>query len=117
MTIMIAPLQVYAARNSSKQPTAEPILASYRLTHAEDSMASDSTYTADQVATAARELREAAGAEEELFTGEQVISMLGEEVLLLRERGFSDERIAGLFTAFDIDITPEQIADHAPPRL
>ena len=80
-------------------------------------MASDSTYTADQVATAARELREAAGAEEELFTGEQVISMLGEEILLLRERGFSDERIAGLFTAFDIDITPEQIADHAPPRF
>jgi hypothetical protein len=74
-------------------------------------------YTADQVATAARELREAAGAEEELFTGEQVISMLGEEILLLRERGFSDERIAGLFSGFDIEVTAEQIARHSPPVL
>ena len=80
-------------------------------------MAVDGLYTADQVATAARELREAAGADEELFTGEQVISMLGEEILLLRERGFSDQRIADLFTGFDIEVTPEQIARHEPPTL
>jgi hypothetical protein len=77
-------------------------------------MAVEAMYTADQVATAARELREAAGAEEELFSGEQVISMLGEEILLLRERGFTDERIAGLFSGFDIEVTEEQVARHAP---
>ena len=38
-------------------------------------MAVEAMYTADQVATAARELREAAGADEELFTGDQVIAM------------------------------------------
>jgi hypothetical protein len=75
------------------------------------------TYTAAQVATAARELREAAGADEELFTGDEVIEMLGEEILLLRERGFTDERIAGLFTGFDIEVTAEQIARHEPPTL
>jgi hypothetical protein len=77
----------------------------------------DGRYTADQVATAARELREAAGADEEMFSGEQVIAMLGEEILLLRERGFSDERIAGLFSGFDIEVSADQIARHAPPVL
>jgi hypothetical protein len=80
-------------------------------------MAMDGRYTADQVATAARELREAAGADEEMFSGEQVIAMLGEEILLLRERGFSDERIAGLFSGFDIEVSADQIARHAPPVL
>jgi hypothetical protein len=80
-------------------------------------MAVEALYTADQVAVAARELREAAGAEQELFTGEQVIAMLSEEILLLRERGFTDERIAGLFSGFDIEVTPEQIARHAEPAL
>jgi hypothetical protein len=80
-------------------------------------MAVELVYTADQVAVAARELREAAGAEQELFTGAQVIAMLSEEILLLRERGFTDERIAGLFTGFDIEVTPEQIAEHAQPIL
>jgi len=80
-------------------------------------MAVDAMYTADQVATAARELREAAGAEEQMFTGDEVISMLGEEILLLRQRGFSDDRIADLFTGFDIDVSAEQVARHAPPLL
>lgn len=70
----------------------------------------DSTYTADQVARAARELREAAGTSEECFTASQVVSMLSDEVRLLRERGFDDQRIADLFIGFDIDVTPEQIA-------
>ena len=70
----------------------------------------DSTYTADQVARAARELREAAGAAQERFTASQVVSMLSDEVRLLRERGFSDERIADLFTGFDIDVTPDEIS-------
>jgi hypothetical protein len=80
-------------------------------------MADDRTYTTDQIATAARELREAAGANEELFTVAQVIAMLDHEIQILRERGFTDERIAGLFTGFDIDVTAEQIARHAPPKL
>lgn len=70
----------------------------------------DSTYTADQVARAARELREAAGASQEHFTAAQVVSMLSDEVRLLRERGFDDQRIADLFIGFDIEVTPEQIA-------
>ena len=68
------------------------------------------TYTADQVARAARELRDAAGAPEQRFTSAQVVSMLADEVRLLRERGFSDERIADLFTGFDIQVTPEEIS-------
>jgi hypothetical protein len=80
-------------------------------------MAAELMYTTDQVAVAARELREAAGAEQERFSGEQVIAMLSEEILLLRERGFTDERIAGLFSGFDIEVTPEQIAAHEPPSL
>jgi hypothetical protein len=77
-------------------------------------MPDEPRFTADQVATAARELREAAGAEEELFSAGQVISMLGEEIRLLRERGFTDQRIADLLSGFDICITPEQIAQYAP---
>jgi hypothetical protein len=69
-----------------------------------------STYTADQVARAARELREAAGASQEHFTAAQVVAMLSDEVRLLRERGFSDERIADLFIGFDIQATPEDIS-------
>ncbi len=70
-------------------------------------------YTAAQVATAARELREAAGADEELFTGEQIISMLREEITLLRERGFTDEHIAELMQGFDIDVTTEDVTEGA----
>ena len=77
-------------------------------------MAENKTYTADQVATAARELRNAAGAGEEHFPKEQVISMLGDEIRLLRERGFSDQAIADLCSGFDIDITAEDIARHSP---
>jgi len=68
------------------------------------------TYTADQVARAARELREAAGASQERFTSAQIVNMLADEVRLLRERGFSDDRIADLFTGFDIDVSPDEIS-------
>jgi hypothetical protein len=74
-------------------------------------MASDRTYSAAQVARAATELREAAGAGDEFFTGEQVVSMLSEEIRLLRERGFTDQRIADLFTGFDIDVSADDIAN------
>ena len=73
-------------------------------------MQDQSTYTADQVARTARELREAAGASQERFTAAQVVAMLSDEVRLLRERGFSDERIADLFIGFDIEVTPEEIS-------
>ena len=72
-------------------------------------MANKQTYTADQVALAARELRQAAGSSEEQFSAEQVLSMLGDEVRMLRERGFSDDRIADLLTGFDIDVTAADI--------
>lgn len=67
------------------------------------------TYTIDQIALAARELREAAGADPERYTSAEVASLLAGEIEILRQRGFTDERITGLITAFDIDIKPRQI--------
>lgn len=67
------------------------------------------TYSIDQIATAARELRQAAGADEERFTGPQVAELLGGEIQILRERGFTDDRIAHLLNGFDIDLKPGQI--------
>ncbi len=75
----------------------------------------DPTYTADQVATAARELRQAAGTAEERFPLSQVLSMLQDEVRLLRERGFTDDHIASLLSGFDIEVTPNQLTRHSPP--
>ncbi len=76
------------------------------------------TYTGEQVAVAARELRQAAGADEERFSSAQVLSMLGEEIRLLRERGFNDQRIADLMQAFDIDVTAGDVQKHSlAPRF
>lgn len=81
-------------------------------------MADNSTYTAEQIALAARELRQAAGADEERFTNAQAVSMLREEVRLLRERGFTDAQIVDLCQGFDICITAQDLQQHAaPPRL
>jgi hypothetical protein len=80
-------------------------------------MAEGQTYTTTQIALAARELREAAGAEEQRFTAEEAIEMLDDEVRMLRERGFTDEQIADLFTGFEIEVSTGQIAKHAPPTL
>jgi hypothetical protein len=77
-------------------------------------MEANKTYTADEIATAARELREAAGAGDEQFSQVQVIAMLGDEIRLLRERGFSDQAIADLCHGFDIDLTADEIAWHSP---
>jgi hypothetical protein len=71
--------------------------------------ASPKTYTIDQIAVAACELREAAGADPERYTGVEVVSLLSGEIEILRQRGFTDERIAGLISAFDIEIKPRQI--------
>ena len=70
------------------------------------------TYTGDQIAVAARDLRDAAGAPTEAFTLQQAISMLSDEIRLLRERGFSNERIAGLFTSFDIVASADDITGY-----
>jgi alkylhydroperoxidase family enzyme len=80
-------------------------------------MAEEQMYTTTQVAVAARELREAAGSEEQTVTAGEAIEMLDDEIRLLRERGFSDEQIAELFTGFDIEVTKEQIAQHARPTF
>ena len=71
--------------------------------------ARERTYTIDQIAIAARELREAAGAEPERFTSAEVASLLAGEIEILRQRGFNDEHITGLISAFEIDIKLRQI--------
>ena len=73
-------------------------------------MADQQTFTAEQVAVAARELRQAAGTDEERFTPAQAVAMLSAEVRLLRERGFSNGKIADLMTGFDICVTADDIA-------
>jgi len=77
-------------------------------------VADEAKYTADQIATAARELREASGADDRLFTNTQAVGMLQNEIHLLRERGFSDESIAELLTGFDIEATADEIRHHSP---
>ncbi|MGI4827658.1 MAG: hypothetical protein ACRYFU_05630 [Janthinobacterium lividum] len=72
-------------------------------------MAAQNTYTAEQVAQAARELRQAAGSDEEQFTAPQAIRMLADEIRLLRERGFNDSKIADLLTGFDICVSAEDV--------
>jgi hypothetical protein len=84
----------------------------------ESIVAENPTYTGEQIAVAARELRQAAGADEERFTNAQAISMLSEEIRLLRERGFSEAQIADLFQGFDISVTPGEIQQHSrAPRF
>jgi hypothetical protein len=74
-------------------------------------------YRVEQVARASMELRQAAGAEEQRFSAEDVVEMLGEEIRLLRERGFSDERIAELLGGFEIGVTAEEIGKWAKDGL
>ena len=80
-------------------------------------MADERMYTPTQLALAARELRDAAGAEEQTVNTSEAIEMLDDEIRLLRERGFTDEQIAALLTGFDIEVTTEQIAQHTPPTF
>jgi len=76
-------------------------------------------YTAQEITTAARDLQDAAGSpevslhvpEEQDFNLEQAINLLSAEIRILRERGFSNERIADLFTSFDIEATAADIED------
>ena len=73
------------------------------------------TYTAEQIAIAARELRQAAGTEEERFANAQAVDMLNPEIRLLRERGFDSQRIADLLNGFDIAVTPDDLKNAAKP--
>jgi hypothetical protein len=68
--------------------------------------ANSKTYTIDQIATAARELREAAGAEQERYTGAEVVAALEGEIQILRQRGFSDKHITDLISGFEIEVKP-----------
>ena len=74
-------------------------------------MAETRNLTAFDVATLARELRNAAGAEEETFSPEKVVSMMQDEIRLLRERGFSDNKIADLLNGFDVPVKAEDLND------
>ena len=67
------------------------------------------TYTAAQIAAAARSLREAAGAEEERFPLTQALSMLGDEIRLLHDGGSDDTAIAAAFTRAGINATADQV--------
>ena len=81
-------------------------------------MAEERTYTAEQVAQAARELRQAAGSDEEQFTASQAINMLAAEIRLLRERGFNDAKIADLLTGFDICVSADEVSRYSvAPRF
>ncbi len=81
-------------------------------------MPDETTFTAEQIALAARELRQAAGADEERFTIGQALSMMSDEIRLLRERGFSDAKIADLLTGFDICVSAADVEHQGPsPRF
>jgi hypothetical protein len=75
------------------------------------------SYTADQIITAARDLQDAAGtpekpievSDEQTYSLEEAVGLLSAEIRILRERGFSNERIADLFTGFDIEVTASEI--------
>ncbi|WP_263384709.1 hypothetical protein [Granulicella arctica] len=77
----------------------------------------EQTYSAAQIITAARDLQDAAGSpekpievsDEHPYLLEQAIILLSAEIRILRERGFSNERIADLFTSFDIQAAPADI--------
>ena len=77
------------------------------------------SYTADQIITAARDLQDAAGtpekpievSDEQTYSLEETVGLLSAEIRILRERGFSNERIADLFTGFEIEVTPSEIED------
>jgi hypothetical protein len=84
----------------------------------------DQTFTAAQIAIAARELLDSAGsdatptsqpaADPGPYTAAQAIHLLREEIRLLRERGFTDEQIADLLVGFDIEVSAEEVTRNSP---
>ncbi len=83
----------------------------------------EQSYAAAEIITAARDLQDAAGSPEKpievssehSYTLEQAINLLSAEIRILRERGFSDERVADLFTSFDIQATAKDIGAFYQP--
>jgi hypothetical protein len=77
-------------------------------------------YTADTIVVAARDLQDAAGTPEKPievpanveYTLGQAIQLLSPEIRILRERGFSNEWIAELFTGFEIVATEADIESY-----
>jgi hypothetical protein len=81
-------------------------------------MANDTQrYTANTIIVAARDLQDAAGSPEKPievpanidYSLGEAVQLLSAEIRLLHERGFSDARIADLFTSFEIDATAADI--------
>jgi hypothetical protein len=76
-------------------------------------------YRADAIIVAARDLQDAAGSPEKPievpanveYTLGEAIALLSPEIRILRERGFSDERIASLLTGFEIEATASDVED------
>jgi hypothetical protein len=77
-------------------------------------------YTAATIIVAARDLQDAAGSPEkpievpddEQYSLGHAIALLSTEIRMLRERGFSNERIADLFTGFEIEATAADIESY-----
>jgi hypothetical protein len=77
-------------------------------------------YTASMISIAARDLQDAAGSAEKPievpsdveYTLGEAITLLSSEIRILRERGFSNERIADLFTGFEIEATAADIENY-----
>ncbi len=89
---------------------------------------SEPTYTPDEIATASRELLEAAGSDQperswppegtllaDHYTLPQTVRHLEDEIRMLRERGFTDEHIADLLTGFDICVTADELTRYTTP--
>jgi NAD(P)H-nitrite reductase large subunit len=72
-------------------------------------MATNRTYTTEQIAVVGRELREAAGALEERFTADEALDFLDGDIQALRHRGFTDQRITDLLTGFDLELNKNQV--------
>jgi hypothetical protein len=77
-------------------------------------MAAKQTEITEQTAVAAREFCEAADANGEQFTDAQAITLLEDEIRILRERGFTDECITDLFTGFDIELKAAHLGQRWP---
>jgi hypothetical protein len=70
-------------------------------------MANEQTHIMDQIVVAARGLSAAAGAKQEQWPEAEAVTLLEDEIRILRERGFTEECINGLFTGFDIEVKTE----------
>lgn len=75
-------------------------------------------FSVEEAVKAQKALRAAAGLGPEQFPVQAFVGMISDEVQALRERGWTDEKIAGLITAnSSITISAKEIAEnYAPPE-